>query len=90
MNLITVNNIKFSKRQIIKEIKSYRSASYHNTEIVRNDNNRIVAERLHFAAPQETAFKIQEFFDYQIVKKDSYTYYMEFDVRPASPRKNEI
>ena len=80
--VITVNNIKFTKRQVINEIKSRRSCAFHNTEIVRNENNRIVAERLHFAAPMEDAHKIQEFFDKEIIKKDSYTYYMEFETRP--------
>ena len=79
MNLITVNNVKYTKIQVIREIKSHRSASFHNAETIRNAKNKIVSERIHFAAPKETAFKLQEFFNKQIVKKDSYTYYIEFE-----------
>ncbi|MCP4520981.1 MAG: hypothetical protein GY827_04695 [Cytophagales bacterium] len=80
--ITTVNNIKFNKRQIISEIKSRRSCNFHEAEPVRNQNNRVVAQRFHFAGPQKDALEIQEFFDHEVIQKDEYTYYMEFQTRP--------
>lgn len=84
--IATINNIKFTKRDVIFEIKSNRSATYHKTEPVKNERDRVVGQRFHFAAPQETAKRIADFFDKEIVKKSDYRYYLEFETRPKFKR----
>lgn len=84
--ITTVNNIKFSKRDVISEIKSNRSVSYHQTEPVKNERNRVIGQRFHFAAPEEVAIRIQQFFDKEIVKKSDFQYYLELETRPNFKR----
>ena len=82
-SITTVNNVKMSKRDVIFEIKSRRSASFHKTETVKNENNRIIAQRIHFAAPDNTAKEIQDFFGREVIKDSDYTFYLEFEsIRP--------
>ena len=82
--ITTVNNMKFSSKDVVSEIKSNRSATYHQTEAIKNSNNRVVGQRFHFAAPKETAQRISDFFSKEITQKSDYLYYLEFDL----PRPN--
>ena len=84
--ITTVNNIPFRKRDIIMEIKSNRSATYHQTEMIKNEKNRVVGQRFHFAAPLETAKRIEDFFETEVVQKSDYQYYLEFETRPKFKR----
>tara|TARA_R110000796_G_scaffold126793_9_gene241827 strand:+ start:4741 stop:5013 length:273 start_codon:yes stop_codon:yes gene_type:complete len=81
-SIITINNVKMSKRDVIREIKGYRSATFHKAETIRNEKDRIVAQRFHFAAPVETSERIQDFFELEATKKTAHTYYLEFDASP--------
>ena len=76
--ITTVNNLKYNKRQVIQEIKSFNNSAFRRYETVRDEKDNVTAQRFHFAASSFAKEGIENFFETPVVEISKHVFYIDF------------